>query len=403
MPSPQTQILRLPGKETRELWLSDGAGSWRLAGEDDGRQGGVWAIECLAVDSAPFWTASSSITGSSLDDTASLHWEALGLGPDEAEGSWTCWEIEEAQGKVLAGTAALAAGASDPALNAVMPDAFDLSARYYPIPSGEGALWKELGRYALAFTRGTELLHMTVLQNRVLDADAAWEIRDMALALEVRGFLNKVERLHVWAPAGEDFISELQSAVGCRALVGNRPLPRPPRQGAGLLPPEVARRRKARTRRRLLARLTMAASLAYLLFFGAWAGWLLLRERKIDAEAAHLAKLNPQVESVRNAQRRWYALEAATDPTLYATEVFHQVVSLLPPEGIRLLDFTMDGEKLVVGGEASSPGVALKFKSDVESNEGLKRYAWSFPQPTVLEDNRARFRAEGTLAGGLSQ
>ncbi len=61
MVPPKSQCIRLPGEEARELWLSDASGSWKRAEADDGRAGGLWGIECIGLDSAPFWSLSSKV------------------------------------------------------------------------------------------------------------------------------------------------------------------------------------------------------------------------------------------------------------------------------------------------------------------------------------------------------
>lgn len=400
MSTPTSQLLRLPGEDARELWLREGKGAWKLAQKDDGTQGGVFAIESIALDSAPFWAPVMTEANVSLESTAALHWEALGVDTEGTGRRWLHWRVCEEEGRVLAGTMALAAEAPQDEWASFSPDNFELSARLFPILSNECAVWKELGRYVLAFTRQDKLLHVAVLNARELDSKAAWEVRDLALALEVRGFLPKLKTCHVWTRAGDEFIGTLKEALGVRIRIESKPAPQLPDDLCDVLPPEVARIREEKLRRQRAVRLITAAAFVYIAFFAAWAGWLLLREQRMEKSSAMLKAQEPQVQAVRDAQMRWSALEAATDPNTYPVEVFHQVVALLPPEGIQLKDFSVDLEKLTVGGVASSVNHALKFKADIENNEALKRYSWNFPQPTILEDNRASFRAEGTLNAG---
>ena len=94
-------------------------------------------------------------------------------------------------------------------------------------------------------------------------------------------------------------------------------------------------------------------------------------------------------------------MEPAIDPDLYPVELFHQVVSLLPAEGIRLKEFQIDADRLIVSGEATSVNHALMFRDNLKACEPLQRYTWSFPVPRIRdEDSRAEFRAEGILNGG---
>jgi hypothetical protein len=301
---------------------------------------------------------------------------------------------------VLAATMALATDGPDAPWAKFDPETFELSALLPPIPSGECALWKELGRFVLAFTRGERLLHVAVLNARTLDATAAWEIRDLALGLEVRGFLPKLKGCRVWTEADDGFTGTLKEALGVRVRQQPKPVPQLPRDPSGLLPPSVARQRMEQLQRARMVRIVGLVAAAYLAFFTAWAGWLWLRDHRVEKQISILATQDPEVQAVRESQLRWMALEPATDPNHYPVETFHQIVSLLPPEGIQLQKFTLTPDKLTVSGVASSANHALKFGADLENNESLKRYEWSRQPPNILDDNRASFIAEGILNGG---
>jgi len=103
---------------------------------------------------------------------------------------------------------------------------------------------------------------------------------------------------------------------------------------------------------------------------------------------------------VTQAQAHWLAMEGAINPDLYPVEVFHQIVSLLPEEGIRLKEFQIENGKIIVSGEATTVQHALGFKGRLAACAALQHHAWNFPQPSIREDNRAEFRAEGTLNAG---
>lgn len=402
MPDTDSLLLRLPGEEAWELWLREGKKGWRRADKDDGTKGGVFAIECLAVDSAPFWLVGGGDTETNMEATASLRWEALGQETDGDGRNWLYWRVAEEEAGVLAATMALAKEGASESWEGFDPDTFELSAALVPIPPGECALWKELGRYVMAFTRGEKLLHVAALNARTLDAQAAWEIRDVALALEVRGFLPKMKAFRVFTAADETFMGTLKEALGVRVRQQPKPVPQMPAEPSGLLPPQVARHRIDQLQRARMMRLIGLVLTAYFTFFAAWAGWLWLRDHRVERQIAALAIQEPALQSVRDAQLRWMALEQATDPNQTPVEIFHQIVSLLPPEGIQLQKFTLTADKLTVSGVASSTNHALKFTADLQENESLKRYTWSLPPANILEDNRASFVADGTLNGGTT-
>jgi hypothetical protein len=265
-------------------------------------------------------------------------------------------------------------------------------------------LWKELGRYVIAFTRGEALLHFTPLSARRLDAAAAQEIRSLCLGLEVQGFLTRPTGLRVWTTTEPDFSEAMKDALGVRMRVEPKPDPVLPMYPSGIFPPEMARAARDRAQRRRKARLIFALAAVYVLGFAAWAGWLFWRDQDLSRQTAELERRRPQVEAVRQMQTRWQVLEPATNADTYPTELFHRVVSLLPNEGIQLKEFFMESDKLVISGKASTIGHEKKFETDIRNDPGLHQYSWNFPQPTILEDNQASFRAEGTLKpGGESQ
>lgn len=142
-----------------------------------------------------------------------------------------------------------------------------------------------------------------------------------------------------------------------------------------------------------------AAALVYLCFFGAWWGRLQWRESSLNLANAAVTAQQPEIEIIREAQSNWLDMESAIDPNLYPLEVYHQVVSLLPPEGIRLKEFQIDSGKIVIAGEATSVNHALGFKDKLAASQALQRYDWNFPVPSIREDNRADFRTTGTING----
>ena len=146
--------------------------------------------------------------------------------------------------------------------------------------------------------------------------------------------------------------------------------------------------------------MTITLAAVYVLSFAIWSGWLFWRGQTLAKGAAELVGLHPEIEEVRVLQARWQVLEPATNVDSYPTELFHRVASLLPDEGIQLKEFFLETDKLVVSGKASTIGHAKKFQADLTGGAGLHQYTWNFPQPTILEDNQASFRAEGTLGTG---
>lgn len=391
-------MLSFPGDESRESWLCSAAGAWKQV-EHAANNGGLMGVEAIAFDSAPFWSLNHE---DAPDETVALRWEGLGMCSKSGSRLWLHWPVMRKARQVLVGTVALAD--EFPGWEHHVEGKFEPSVRMLPLPDNGIALWKELGRHVVAFTREAKLLHLGVLTAHGLDVDAAFEVRDMCAALQTHGFITMadVAAIHVWTQCETDFAPQLACLFEAAAVIKEkRPDPRPPLEAGGLLPAQVTVRRQHQKRRQNQRLILAAAALVYLCFFGAW--WLRLQWRTSRMNHAEVVMGNaqPEIDLVREAQNRWQEMEAAINPDLYPVELFHQIVSLLPAEGIRLKEFQIDGGKLIVSGEATTVNQALAFKGQLATCIPLQRYSWNFPVPTIREDNRAEFRAQGTLTGGL--
>ena len=383
------QSLCFPGEEAREIWAYGADGVWQRA---DHSVGAVTAVEAIAFDSAPFW----SFNAERLDEAVALRWEGFGIASEEGARLWHHCPVTRKSKHVLVGTLALREESSLPDSSAYEP-----SARMLPLPENGIAIWRELGRYVVAFTREAALLHIAVLTSRSLDVDAAFDIRDEFAALHTHGFISEVSTIHLWSQCETDFVPQLACLFESAGVIKQpRPDPRLPHEASGLLPVQVAVRRRRQCRRKNQRLILAAAAMLYISLFGAW--WLRLQWIASDLNHAEavLAAEQPEIDLVREAQSNWLEMETSINPDLYPVELFHQVVSLLPEEGIRLKEFQIEDGRLIVSGEASTVNHALGFKGRLESCVPLQRYAWRFPVPTIREDNRADFRAEGTLTGG---
>ncbi|CAN5765864.1 hypothetical protein BH11VER1_BH11VER1_30100 [soil metagenome] len=395
------QLLSLPGEDHREVWRCRPDGEWELLPAGTQFKEGVLVLEALAFDSAPFWVRTSQGGELKLDEIASLHWEAQGLGVSDEGRAWTSWKVEEGNGRILVGTAGLAGEITAESSLEQMPQSCEISPQMYPIPSHEAAVWKEMGRYVIAFHRGTMLLHFSTLATRQLNAEAAQEILEIQSALEIREMLPQPKGVRVWCDAEVEFIPTLKSLLdGVPIIVEPRPSPRLPVLPSEIDPPELAQRRRLARKSRQTTRLLVLGAFLYAAVFAVWAGWLAYRDQKLVSEEMTLQQMEPELAVIREAQLRWQALEAATNPDQYPVEIFHRIASLLPAEGIRLEEFifdTIDAKKMMVRGQASSSGEAVKFLANIKSSDLLKQYPWDAPVPNILPDNRASFRAEGAL------
>jgi hypothetical protein len=397
MPTTATSLLYLPGEDARELWRREGNGPWILDPHPNNHRAAVQAIEMLTFDSSPFFAMPAGTDLNGLDQAIALRWESLGVEVEPPGRLWHGWEVAHDNGRVVVGTLALNAQDLPPEMLRHDAAAFEPSISLYAIPHGCFVIYKELGRYVAAFMRDKRLVHVCVLASRGLDEHAASEIHHLIEALRGSYLLVDLRAGYLWTEAPASFLTLLQQTLGLPIQVAPKPAPELPRESSGLLPPEVAIARLAHQKRKRQVQLLTLAATTVALMFACWIGALWLREHRLDQQMAMIEHKRPEVESARTAQLRWSALEEAVSPDTYPVEVFHQIVSLLPPEGIRFKEFSMNIDNVIVSGEASSLIHASKFQKDLKESVPLQRYTFNAPQPTVMDDNRASFRIEGTL------
>jgi type II secretory pathway component PulM len=387
-------VLCFPGEMEREFWSCNPEGVWK---KEAHATSGVMGIESILFDSAPFWTAGID---ESQDTAVALRWEALGLSAEGDSRSWMHWPVTKQDQRLLVGTVGFSPEAGEPMLSSFHGEDFEPSALMLPLPANGIAIWTELGRHIVALTRGTELLHLSALASRQLDADAALEIRDLFAALQVHGFAQDVSSIRVWTHCETDFVPQLACVfTEASVLKEPRPDPRLPKRRSHLLPASVAQRRRGDRQKQRQMMLLAALALVFLSFFGAWWGRLAWRDSRVEQAEAKLEAMQPQIAQVREAQSRWLDLEAALNPDLYPVELFHQIVTLLPEKGVRLREFQVDDTRLIIKGEATSVNHALGFRDRLASSAALSRYDWTVPVPAIREDNRAEFTAEGKSNG----
>lgn len=394
-------LLRFPGEEGWETWMGNAPQQLQLVEEPAETTGGVTAIETLAFDSSPFWLLINDGNDHEADAVA-LRWESQGIVCEGAAKPWTHWTVTKAGKRVLIATLALTSETAIAEWQRQSPEWFEPSASLLPLPSDALCVWRELGRYVAAFTQGAKLLHVNTLTSRSLDADAAFELRDLYVALQAHGLAEKIQAVHIWTKSETDFIPQLACLFEDAAMVKEpRPAPTLPEQPSGMLPTEMLIIRQQKKQRRQTLLLIAAGTMLYLCFFGAWWASLRLRESQLMRAEQELAAVQPEVTTVLEAQQQWMDVEPAINPDIYPVELFHQIALLLPDEGIRLKEFQLIADRLVVSGEAASVNQALMFKEKLAACEPLQRYSWNFPVPRIRdEDSRAEFRAEGTLNGG---
>ncbi len=273
---------------------------------------------------------------------------------------------------------------------------YAVSPAFLPLGADAVSIWNEEGGWVAAVTRGDEMIHFQPLTDPEPTAQMALEVWLMLAPLEAGRMLGEatsVRILHqgVQPPDLDDWRS-----IG-RLPVESVPLPPPVRPPESLLcmplpVRDVQQSKQAGARRQKIA---LAAAAAYFLLVLALAGGTLLLAWRAESLRKLLARDADTVEAVKQTKSRWEAMSAALDPAAYPLEVLYQVSRLLPKDGVRLTLFSMNLDRLLVTGEASTLQAAQKFQEDVRDAPELAAYDWKMDNPRPLPTGSAKFQIDG--------
>ncbi len=270
-----------------------------------------------------------------------------------------------------------------------------------PLPPDTTSIWNEEGGWVAAVTRGGELVHFQPLAEPAPTASMALEVWLMLASLEAGNMLGNAAAVRVfYEGADAPDLGDWNSFGQVPATAAPFPPPvRPPEAMLCVPLPvrDVQRSRHTSARRQKIA---LALAAAYFVLVLALAANTLLLQWRADALRKALARDADKVEATKEAKSRWQALTPALDPTAYPLEILFQVSRLLPKDGVRLTLFSMNLDRLIVAGEASTLQAAQKFQEDVRDCPQLEAYDWRMENPRPLPTGSAKFQIEGTRRGG---
>jgi hypothetical protein len=268
------------------------------------------------------------------------------------------------------------------------------------LPQDRLIVWRERQRLAITISRGRDPIHFQVLSAEEVSDEAVNEIRCILLQLEAQHLINELLGLAIWGDFTDEEVETFQHGLSLKTFRESVPPPSLPGTASKLLPPQVSVLHEKARRRRRFRRLIAAAAGVYLLGIAAIAAYIFWQQYRIDQLQQQLNAERPTVTAVEGTADQWRKVEWAVDPKLYAVELFHQIASLLPPQGMRLTAFQIEKGKLIIRGEASTAAAAFKFNEDIKQDAALKLFQWDMKSPSLRPDGRADFIVEGepTLA-----
>jgi hypothetical protein len=403
-------LMLIPHEEGFRAWRLRGGSVAKAEPESRSRRGTAWiALPTRSLVTVPF--RFQGVEAGRREAMAQLELEAAGFGQETAETSnfdlWNLGTDERDQRSIsFIQVAPLPADILEEGSHAK----FAPSVAFHQLQPGEALIWREAGTLVLAIPHESgEPLHCQALAARVLDADAAAEIRCILASLELGGLSPDIQKLAIVSTAvtsslaegeeplppiqdilTESFTDELDIPVTLR----EEQAPSLPGHDSRLIPAPVVRERLDRQQRRMIMMGALAFAFVMVAALGAFAARVALRQHSVEQELARLDSLEPELATIRDAQAAWDDMRYAISPELYPVEALHQLVSLLPPKNIRITRFEVREDGMVVDGVASSLGHGIDFREKLISHEAFQRWTWDFPQPINLNDGTATFRAE---------
>lgn len=128
------------------------------------------------------------------------------------------------------------------------------------------------------------------------------------------------------------------------------------------------------------------------LFFLYW-GYLRFDIARLDRS---IARDEPQVKFVREAEANWKSLAPALDARYYPVEILLHLSEGLPPgEVVRITTYNQSARSISIDGEADNAKLAYDFADKVKKNPGLQIFQFNMADPRILPNSHAQFRLEG--------
>ena len=279
-----------------------------------------------------------------------------------------------------------------------------MEARYAPSVSfrtlkhQEVSLWHEGGLLTVAIPdEHGQPLHAQSLTARHADEDAAAELRCILAALDLAGIAPETTEVVVQTPANAPAtdLGDFARAIDLPVSTETSPLPKLPNEGWRLVPPPIVQRRYEQKQRQTFFLAAAGAVLVIMVMLGTFAGRLWSRERSLIAESARIEALEPELNTIRDAQAKSLALDTAVNRDKSANELYHQVASLLPDDGLRIESFELTENGYVrLRGEASNQQYINRLRDDLGAAAAFAGLLWDFPAGAPKPDGKFSFTAE---------
>lgn len=381
--------LLVPGADGWEIWKGSAAEGFQLhaatehlmALEVTGFPSGPvgMAIPVRQVSAVPFRAQTDDLA--LLDDLALMQLEKNGTRPALDGGQLTDHFVYGMADEETYLTAVVMTPPGEGQLPRKSPEAFDLSVRCLPLPEGECAVWRELGRWVFGIGKPGYPLYFQCLSGDRLDARAGNEIRLALTQLQIQGMLHDVpRRIVVWShgspsDARPEELEVLSRGAGLPVEAVSRPVPSWPSPPSRLLPADVRAERLAGQAKRNRMIGIAAAAILYLGLIG----YLVFNLRTAQKEAATARRAADAVQDdaklLTEHEGKWNELKPVVETRFHPLEVLLACYRALPNTNesrfIRLKEAVIENQFREMEGELRVSR-RVRLEGLVEQENSLK-------------------------------
>ncbi len=382
----------LPGESGWEIWTQQEGGAYARVEATD-------QLHCGEVENFPageltFLFSSRSITAVPMkvasdddelfEDLAGMHAERMGIRSDPMAGQLSDVFVVDrgSQSTTLLAVFLKAPQMGD--LPSKGPNAFDFSARAFPVDGTAIAIWKELGRWVFGVYFDSKLLYCqaTAFDSAEPDVALAREIKIALMQMSMQEISIEPRRIIVWSDVDCD-TSALKQVFTLPLEVMPKPAPVLPEPLSKLLPEDVRAARDEATKKR---NIMMAVAAIVVLYLGgvAWLGYGLWQKSSQIAELEQRAdEIAPERQAYEAHMMKWNELQEAIDENYWPVDIMDRISECIPPNSaLRLNSAEISGYSIKLNGEARDLGSVKSFSKNLEKHNGLSRLDWKFAEPT---------------------
>lgn len=361
------------------------------------RKNATLALPVAEVFCLPLWLNETETKA--LAEMIPLQVELRGLQPRGAAPAVFDWSVVASEEKRTLVMVGILPSTLAEEIHAEAYDAFDLSARYLPLPENTLTLWQEQDHLVVAITHGKNLVYFQALTEARLTERQLQDLQCIRTTLAMQGILAPLQQVMLWMETTPAELASLQTALQLPVRHAPRPAPRTPSPAWTLTPASVGEARRVREVQRWQKRGALLALALYLLVVIGMVSRLFLTSLKVDDLHHWQASNTDALNLVRDTRASWKDLRPVVEENSYPLELLLHVSESIPADQLHLTLFKVSDDGHVhLDGEAKNVAAAFQFADKLKKDSRLSDYTWEMTQPTMAANDLAKFNLEGTRA-----